>query len=403
MLVDGEMVPRPLGSALHAEQPNELIHFDWLSLPESGDGLKHVLVVKDDMSGFVRLFPSTTADAAATAAALMDWFTTTGTVTTWVSDGGSHFKNEVLEKIRKMVGAHHHVTTAYSPWANGSVEVVNRMLLRAMKALLSEWRLPATQWPFVLPLVQGALNHQPSDRLGGVAPATAFGGFPATTPLSGIVHPVTREVYEVDWLAKTRQKHVAELREALAGLHQEVSALSEKKREQARGRHNKKRGVQWANFDVGDFVLVGSVVRHPSKLALYWRGPCRVTRVITDHVMVTEQLVPPHAETIHHVCRLKLYSEAANGVAEDLAAQIAHGDGGFHVEGFVKAREVDGQYQVLVKWLGLDDEEASWESADGLYEDVPVLLRKWVATHEGDDETVGAMRKSLEMTLGHPL
>ena len=26
--VDGEMVPRPLGSALHAEKPNELIHFD---------------------------------------------------------------------------------------------------------------------------------------------------------------------------------------------------------------------------------------------------------------------------------------------------------------------------------------------------------------------------------------
>ncbi|ETV95908.1 hypothetical protein H310_10573 [Aphanomyces invadans] len=33
--VDGDVVPRPLGSALHAEKPNELIHFDWLSMPES--------------------------------------------------------------------------------------------------------------------------------------------------------------------------------------------------------------------------------------------------------------------------------------------------------------------------------------------------------------------------------
>ena len=232
------------------------------------------------MSGFVRLFPSVVADAAATAAALMDWFTTAGMVTTWVSDGGSHFKNEVMEKVRKLVGAHHHVITAYSPWANGSVEVVNRMLLRALKALLSEWRLPVNHWPVVLPLAQGALGHQPSDRLGGVAPATSFGGFPASTPLSGIVHPVTKEVFEIDWLEKTQQKHVTELRSALAKLHREVSATSEKKRAQARSRHNKKRGVEWANFDVGDYVLVGSVVRQPSKLALHWRGPCCVTRVI---------------------------------------------------------------------------------------------------------------------------
>ena len=168
MCVDGEMVPRPLGSALHAEKPNELIHFDWLSMPKSRSGLKHVLVVKDDMSGFVQLYATESADAAATAQSLMSWFTTFGCVDTWVSDGGSHFKNEVVEKVRKMVGAHHHITTAYSPWANGTVEVVNRLVLRAVKALLSEWKLNADEWPHVLPLVQGALNHQPGPARGGL-------------------------------------------------------------------------------------------------------------------------------------------------------------------------------------------------------------------------------------------
>ncbi|KAH9105630.1 hypothetical protein AeMF1_018616 [Aphanomyces euteiches] len=130
MQVDGDVVPRPLGSTLHAEKPNELIHFDWLSMPMSTSGLKHVLVIKDDMSGFVHLFPAESADATSTATALMGWFTLYGCVETWVTDGGSHFKNEVVEKIRKMVGAHHHITTAYSPWANGTVEVVNRLILR---------------------------------------------------------------------------------------------------------------------------------------------------------------------------------------------------------------------------------------------------------------------------------
>ncbi|ETV94797.1 hypothetical protein H310_11471 [Aphanomyces invadans] len=167
-----------------------------------------------------------------------------------------------MVKVRKLVGANHHVTTAYSPWANGSIEVVNSMMLRATKALLSEWRLPGNQWPVVLTLVQGALYHQPSDRLGGVAPATAIGGFPASTPLSGIVHTVTKEVYEVDRLKNKRQMHVAEM-------HREVSATIEEKRAQALDRQNNKPGVKCPYFDAGDYMLVGLVVRRPTKLALH--------------------------------------------------------------------------------------------------------------------------------------
>ncbi|RLO10202.1 hypothetical protein DYB28_008503, partial [Aphanomyces astaci] len=47
-------------------------------------------------------------------------------------------------------------------------------------------KLNADEWPHVLPLVQGALNHQPADRLGGIAPVTAFTGLPAKTPLADL-------------------------------------------------------------------------------------------------------------------------------------------------------------------------------------------------------------------------
>ncbi|KAF0750247.1 hypothetical protein AaE_006783, partial [Aphanomyces astaci] len=76
--VDGSVVPRPLGSALHAEKPQELIHFDWLSMPTATNGLQKILVIKDDMRGFVRLWPSETSDGAVTANGLLDWFTTFG-------------------------------------------------------------------------------------------------------------------------------------------------------------------------------------------------------------------------------------------------------------------------------------------------------------------------------------
>ncbi|ETV94796.1 hypothetical protein H310_11470 [Aphanomyces invadans] len=95
-----------------------------------------------------------------------------------------------------------------------------------------------------------------------------------------------------------------------------------------------------------------------------------------------------------------MYSKAANGMAEDLLDQVAYGEGGFHFETVMRVREVDGQFQVLVKWQGIEDDEASKESAVNLYEGVPVLLQKWVASTDDQDNRPG-MRVALEMTLGH--
>ncbi|OWZ18144.1 Retrotransposon protein [Phytophthora megakarya] len=42
---------------------------------------------------------------------------------------GPHFKNAVIETLTRSLGAQHHFVTAYCPWANGTVEVVSRLLL----------------------------------------------------------------------------------------------------------------------------------------------------------------------------------------------------------------------------------------------------------------------------------
>ncbi len=48
----GSRVPRPLLSTTHASKPNELIHFDYLSMGSSQSGHKYVLVIKDDLSSY---------------------------------------------------------------------------------------------------------------------------------------------------------------------------------------------------------------------------------------------------------------------------------------------------------------------------------------------------------------
>ena len=110
MAVGGVRVPRPLGETVHATKPNELLHFDFLTLPTGANGANYVLVLRDDMSGYVELIDSPTATAEVAAMGLLDWFKRFGVVAIWVSDQGAHFKNQVMEHLRKAVGAHHHFT-----------------------------------------------------------------------------------------------------------------------------------------------------------------------------------------------------------------------------------------------------------------------------------------------------
>lgn len=63
----GEMVPRPLSSALHAANVNEVLHVDVLYMGRSQGQEKYILIIRDNLSGYVWLWPSqdTTGEVAA--------------------------------------------------------------------------------------------------------------------------------------------------------------------------------------------------------------------------------------------------------------------------------------------------------------------------------------------------
>ncbi|RHY98829.1 hypothetical protein DYB35_007452 [Aphanomyces astaci] len=67
-------------------------------------------------------------------------------------------------------------------------------------------------------------------------------------------------------------QHMDALRQAMEDMHRDVAARSEKLRQQARGRREKKAHVRLAKFALGDFVLLGKIIKFPNKLALNWKG-----------------------------------------------------------------------------------------------------------------------------------
>ena len=243
------------------------------------DGLEYtqLLIIKDDFSHFVELIPCVHATAQFVAGALMDWFSKFGIANTWVSDQGAHFKNTVLRELNERLQAKHPFTLPYCPLSNGTVERVNRDVLTVFRALLSEYRLLDRQWMQLKPLVQTAINHTPVQSLGNVAPITVLTGLRANNPLDTVclieTPPGTTRMTPTK-INEIRHQLIMNLQD----LHKDVIDSMHPRAET--------QGVT-INFDVGDFVLVARPVTGAAKdkLKAIWRGPMRITKVISSHIL----------------------------------------------------------------------------------------------------------------------
>lgn len=378
----GDIIPRPLGHALHASAPNKLLHFDFCYMSQGEEDYLYVLVLKDDFSGYVWLEPTKAADADTVTDVLIRWFSSFGVVKNWVSDRGSHFRNELVKNLKERLNSSHHFTLAYCPWSNGTVEVVCRELLRATRALLSEFQLSQKSWPSVIPIVQSSLNNSVLSRLGNRCPLTVFTQLPSDSPVTTIKHTTedVTKVYSIDAVRASQLSNVEVMHRTLEEMHKDVTNRSTKKREEAVKRHNKNTGVKPVNFSEGDYVLKGLLRRQRGrKPSLRWNGPYRVVEVKSDYIFVIEDLLSGEKEEAHGR-RLKFFRNKDFEVTEELKDYLSYQNGELLViERFEDIRRNKGKAELLIKWKGFSDEENDWVSIETLREDVPTLLEDFLS------------------------
>jgi len=378
----GAVVPRPLGRALHALKPNQILHFDFCYMSPAEDDLKYVLVLKDDHSGYVMLRATKTTDAETAATHLIEWFAQFGVVTQWISDRGTHFKNELVRLLSERYKANHHFTLAYCPWSNGTVEVVNRELLRASRALLSEFQLPQRCWPNVLPMVQSALNNAKVQRLGNRCPQTVFTSRSQDSPLTSITrtHGGTTKVHSMEEVRALQNIDTDRVQASLDNMHRDVAEKSEKKRKSATDSYNRKVGVRAVNFAEGDFVLRGVLQRERGrKPSLRWKGPFRVLECRSEYIFLIENLLTSKKEEAHGR-RLKFYRNKDYEVTEELKDHLSYQQNELLlIERFDDIRRNKGDIELQVKWRGFSEDEQDWVSLSTLREDVPVLVEEYLS------------------------
>ncbi|GMF51975.1 unnamed protein product [Phytophthora fragariaefolia] len=150
----GNVIPHPWGPTYNATERNEMLHWDYLFLGDSVDDNKYLLVIKDGLTHFCELVVAGAATSMVAASALADWTKRFGPPKMLISDQGSHFKNEVVQQMCRQLAIEQDLVLAYAPWINGTIERLNRDVLRVLRVLLMEMNLDTHEWEYLVPLVQ---------------------------------------------------------------------------------------------------------------------------------------------------------------------------------------------------------------------------------------------------------
>ncbi|KAG3248589.1 hypothetical protein PI124_g6750 [Phytophthora idaei] len=257
----------------------------------------------------------------------------------------------------------------YSPWINGTVERLNKDILQVLRVLFLEYDLDFHEWPFLLPVLQGNLNHTPLQSLEGHSPVELFTGLPASSQLDAVIG--RRD--DVDFVGAIDldvvDEQVETLRRSLHGMHKKIQDEKERRRVQDMAAHKR----SMANFDVGVFVLWSrSDQRLPdNKLLGQWVEPFKVIEA-KPHSFVIQHRISGREYDVY-ASRLKSYADSELTQTAELLELVSR------------------QRTVLGSWMGLQAIEDFWEPLDVLAQDVPVKVHDYINA-SGDDD----LRSQLE-------
>jgi hypothetical protein len=158
-----------------AYSPMYLIGMDTIGpLTTELNGNQYILVIIDQFTRYVELYPIRDTSAIAAAQPLVEYVCRYGMPYYIQSDKGSQFVNELIAELIKLMGTTHITTLPYSKEENAIVERSNKEVMRHLRALVFDMGCH-TDWSLKLPLVSRIMNSTVHSAT-GVSPASLLFG-----------------------------------------------------------------------------------------------------------------------------------------------------------------------------------------------------------------------------------
>eukprot|EP00924_Labyrinthula_sp_SR-Ha-C_P009982 snap_masked-scaffold_21-processed-gene-5.42-mRNA-1 protein AED:0.45 eAED:0.45 QI:0/-1/0/1/-1/1/1/0/1856 len=395
------LIRRPYKLTPLARRIREIIRSDYLYINSTG----YLLVLLDSCSRKVMLQFAEKPTAENMSNALLRWRADLGFAEQFciITDNGSHFANQLMQKLATSIGFEQTFTVAYSPWSNGSVETINSQILKLFRSLTSQFGLYEKEWPKLVPVISYILNNRPSPRRAGFTPNEIFLNLKLATPLI----MKSRKFFAIqlkDDLACPEDvgrllEHLDELRQLMDDKQEAVYNAALLQRQAELERRNRSRGliIQYAP---GDYVMVSEqgTQEATSKIKLTWLGPYQVVRILSQSVYEVESILGKRK--VVHGSRIWFYGSRPPTMHPKLKSLFTHNLKELEVEKIRKIRLTDGpeaEYEVLIRWRGFEASRDTWQSLNQLYEDLPLMVRNFVESRLADSSMKNNILKELDI------
>jgi hypothetical protein len=354
-------------------EPMVRVSIDTVGPLPKKDGYEYVLVIIDNFTRFVELYPCKTTQAEEAAKLLLNHVGRYGIPQQLLSDMGPQFVNELISQLAKTIGTEHVKTLSYSKEENALVERANKEVQRHLRTFVYHVNV-LEAWVDSLPLVQRIMNSTVHSST-GVSPAQLLFGN-AVNLDRGIFLPAENETSSNNkrdnkksslskWIDTMLSQQMTLLR--IAAEIQEQKDIDHLREVGPDHPSRTERVSALTEFPVNSYVLVqyphnsygGALQGRPTKLHSYWKGPMRVVNQVGNKV-VLHNLVSDKLEE-HHVTALKQFRHYHK--FDTPLAVACRDDQNFIVEA-IRAHSGDvnrkSTLDFLVKWEGLSDDYNRW-------------------------------------------
>jgi hypothetical protein len=288
----------------------------------------HILVVIDNFTRWVELYPMRGTTAREAARALLNHAGRYGHAAEWLSDRGSQFVNEILSELASLMGVTHKLTIAHSKEENAIVERVNKEVMRYLRALLYEAG-KFDNWSDYLPMVMRIINSTVHENT-GVSPAELM--MPWINIDRLLVNNETENTEETKPLSQWSQR--------MLQVHLRLINAAQHRQEMSDNLHLADRPQEITVFAPNSYVLMtypeGAMgARPPNKFNTNLKGPLKVIRSVGSKYTLLN-LITNKLEEVH-VTRLRPFyydpavTDPANVASKDYqefkVAQILRHEG----------------------------------------------------------------------------